>query len=89
MELTEKLCLIPLLFVQVHRLFEATVRRRLQTDRALSDLCLCSLANVMLYLPICIVMKLVVLVSLDWLCINDVIYDLRLLEQRVFLKTTS
>jgi len=58
-------------------LFEAKVRRRLRTDRALSDLCLCSLANVMLYLAICIVMKLVALVSLFGLCINDVIYDLR------------
>jgi len=64
-------------FVQVHRLFEAKVRRRLRTDRALSDLRLYSLAYVMLFLAICIVIKLVVLVSLDWLCINDVIYDLR------------
>ena len=64
-------------FDQVHRLFEAKVRRRLRTDRALSDLRLYSLAYVMLFLAICIVIKLVVLVSLDWLCINDVIYDLR------------
>jgi len=28
-------------------------------------------------LATCIMMKLTVLVSLDWLCINNVIYDLR------------
>ena len=76
MELTEALCLIPLLLCSGRRLFEARVRRRLWTDRAYRIYAYVIYLLLRYFLDICIMMKLVVLVSLNWLCINDVIYDL-------------
>ena len=77
MELTEALCLIPLLLCSGSQVVRGKGEEKALDYSCLSYLCLCYLVIAMLFLAICIMVKLVVLVSLDWLCLNNVIYDLR------------
>jgi len=76
-ELTEALCLIPLLLCSGSQVVRGKGKEKALDWSCLSDLCLYYLVIVMLFLAICIMVKLVVLVSLDWPCLNNVIYDWR------------
>jgi len=49
-------------FVQVHRLFEAKVRRRFRFDRVMLDPAYMSLLLLICYVMLCVVMNLVVCV---------------------------
>jgi len=63
-------------FVQVHRLLEAKVRRRLQIDRAMLDPTFMSLLLMICYAIYLCCNEPCRMSSFDSLCINNVVYDL-------------